>query len=1139
LAQLTLTPFETSLHRLVRTAALLQGKQHVLRGQVSGLQWQPARGVAIGRVDAGQVGQERQYIATATLVTDRDGEARALQGTCTCESGPGCSHVVALLLAACSGDVEELDVEAPVAAPGPGPSYWESALAGPVRAQYVEPTATAAEVGLQFELSSGGGRPGGPAYRIALRPVIPGRNGSWVRTGISWDRLGYPSSSRSPARAGHVQLLREILLLGSDSSSAYYGYQQTTLYLDSFPSRRIWDLLAEAQERGLPLVQYGRQPAPVIVHTEPAGLRVRVDRTLDGLDLAPSVTMAGADVRLDAAQLLGDPVHGIAWWHDQPGPRAGGRRLELAPMSIAPDLIGLLANGTIEVPAEDESRFLRDFYPALSRRVPVVTDDASVQLPQAQPPVLAATVRRLDGHEVAVSWDWVYGIGEARHREPLLADPGFGPGAAGIGAAGIGPRGIGVGRDRAAEADVLGRVSASVGDVVPALVGPVSGWASGPGSAQEALRPSVTVGGISMIRLLNEGLPRLAELADVEVTVDLSDAPHYREVDEAPVIEFVGADGASTGGAAAGGTSSGTETDWFDLAVSVTVGGEAVAFNELFTALAREEDYLILPSGTYFSLDREEFRQLARLIAEARALQDAPTGSVRLSRFQAGLWEELDRLGVVTGQAAAWQATVRTLSRATDVVQHPVPEGLRATLRPYQLAGFNWLAALLEYRLGGVLADDMGLGKTVQALALVCHAREQGERAPFLVVAPTSVVSNWAAEAARFAPGLPVAAISQARARRGRSLDDVAAGAAIVVTSYTLFRLEYEDYAALPWAGLLLDEAQFVKNYQSKGYQCAKRLPAPFKLAITGTPMENNLMELWSLLSITAPGLFASPGRFTDYYRTPIEKERNSERLEQLRSRVRPLMLRRTKEHVAADLPDKLEQIVEVDLNPRHREVYQTHLQRERQKVLGLVGDLTKNRFEIFRSLTLLRQASLDVGLIDPKYASIPSTKLDVMMEHVEDIIGGGHRALIFSQFTRFLGAARERLAAAGVEHCYLDGKTRDRAAVLDRFRAGQAPVFLISLKAGGFGLNLTEADYCILLDPWWNPATEAQAVDRVHRIGQTKKVMVYRLVARDTIEEKVMALKAAKAEIFNKVMDGGVFESGVLSAADIRGLVE
>jgi SNF2 family DNA or RNA helicase len=350
-----------------------------------------------------------------------------------------------------------------------------------------------------------------------------------------------------------------------------------------------------------------------------------------------------------------------------------------------------------------------------------------------------------------------------------------------------------------------------------------------------------------------------------------------------------------------------------------------------------------------------------------------------------------------------------------------------------------------------------------------------------------------------------------------------------VVTSYTLLRTDFAAYSGLAWSGLLLDEAQHAKNRQSKVYQCARRLTAPTKIAITGTPLENNLMELWSLLSITAPGLFPSPERFREYYSKPVERMGDRERLAQLQQRIRPLVLRRVKEQVAADLPVKQEQVLEVDLHPQHRKVYQTRLQRERHKVLGLIDDVNSNRFAIFRSLTLLRQLSLHAGLVDDDYAELASAKIDALSEHLGEVIAGGHRALVFSQFTGFLGKVRERLEADGIPYCYLDGSTKDRPAVVGRFKEGATPVFLISLKA----------DYCFLLDPWWNPATEAQAVDRTHRIGQRRNVMVYRLVARDTIEEKVMALKARKAQLFSDVLcDAGTF-GGTLSDEDIRALLD
>jgi SNF2 family DNA or RNA helicase len=446
---------------------------------------------------------------------------------------------------------------------------------------------------------------------------------------------------------------------------------------------------------------------------------------------------------------------------------------------------------------------------------------------------------------------------------------------------------------------------------------------------------------------------------------------------------------------------------------------------------------------------------------------------------------------------------------------------------------------LWDAGLGGVLADDMGLGKTLQALALVCRAKEAGDlTAPVLVVAPTSVVANWAREAARFAPDLAVRTVEATGRKLGVPLAEMVEGADLVVTSYTLLRLGEDDYRELPWSGLVLDEAQFVKNHAAKTYAAARRLPARFKLAITGTPVENDLMDLWSMLSIVAPGLFPSPQRFTEHYRTPIEKGGDADVLAALRRRIRPLMRRRTKEQVAAELPPKQEQVLEVVLNPRHRKVYDTHLQRERRKVLGLVDDLQKNRFTIFRSLTLLRQLALDAALVDEAHAGIRSSKADAFLEHLQEVVAEGHRALVFSSFTGFLSTVRERLDAHGLPYAYLDGRTRDRQRVIDQFRSGRAPVFLISLKAGGSGLNLTEADYVFVLDPWWNPAVEAQAVDRAHRIGQDKTVMVYRLVAAGTIEEKVLALQERKRDLFARVLDddGGAL-SGALTADDIRGL--
>jgi SNF2 family DNA or RNA helicase len=360
----------------------------------------------------------------------------------------------------------------------------------------------------------------------------------------------------------------------------------------------------------------------------------------------------------------------------------------------------------------------------------------------------------------------------------------------------------------------------------------------------------------------------------------------------------------------------------------------------------------------------------------------------------------------------------------------------------------------------------------------------------------------------------------------------------IVVTSYTLLRLDEDEYGAQPWSAVIFDEAQFVKNRQAATYKAARRLQAQVKFSVTGTPMENNLMDLWSMLSIATPGLFPSPDAFTDLYRKPIENEGAPEVLARLRRRVRPVMLRRTKEEVATELPPKQEQVLVIPLAAGHRRLYDRHLAAVRKQVLGLVDDLGRNRIAILASLTRLRQLSLSPALVDPAQQPV-SAKIDALVEMLGDMIAEGHRALVFSQFTSFLALVKARLETERIGYVYLDGRTRNREQRIESFKAGSDPVFLISLKAGGFGLNLTEADYVFILDPWWNPAAETQAVDRAHRIGQESTVMVYRLVSEDTVEEKVVALQERKNHLFDSVLGDASGLGAPFTADDIRGLLD
>jgi SNF2 family DNA or RNA helicase len=608
----------------------------------------------------------------------------------------------------------------------------------------------------------------------------------------------------------------------------------------------------------------------------------------------------------------------------------------------------------------------------------------------------------------------------------------------------------------------------------------------------------------------------------------------YRELSGAPEIAV--------------STVESTDPDWFDLGVVVKIDGISIPFKPLFTELSKRRSKMMLVDGSYFSLAHPALQSLRELIDEAATLAEWET-EPRISRHQTALWEDFEDLADQSEAAVSWRALAEGLRSVQSVPATPVPTGLVAYLRPYQKQGFDWLAFLWQHGLGGVLADDMGLGKTLQLLTLMAHVRQSGETRPMLVVAPTSVMSTWSAEAERFAPDLVVRLVDRTAAKSATTVVQTAADADLVITSYALVRLDEEQFAAVDWAVVVLDEAQFAKNPKTRLHRAVARLRSEVTIAATGTPLENSLTDLWALLALTAPGLFPSARRFREEYVQPIEHGKvpeNAEggpfraaRLARLRRRIRPLMLRRTKELVAPELPEKQEQQLRIALGPAHRARYDRALQRERQKILGLLDDLDRNRFIVFRSLTLLRLMSLAPGLVDPTHAHIGSSKLDALIERVTEIAAEGHRVLVFSQFTSFLRLAAERLDAAGIRHAYLDGATRRRAAVIEGFRQGDAPACLISLKAGGFGLTLTEADYVFMLDPWWNPAAEAQAVDRTHRIGQDRRVMVYRLIAADTIEEKVMALQQRKARLFQAVVDDDAMFSQALTAEDVRGLLE
>jgi superfamily II DNA or RNA helicase len=1016
-----------------------------------------------------------------------------VDGECSCPIGAMCKHVAAVALSAIGRGAE-------VATAAPPVPSWEETLDGLLPAQV--PAARAGTGELAIELTAEDGA-------LSARLLRPGSKG-WVNGGLCWNKLDKPQA-RLDHRPEHLALVRELYALhraADDEPYRPYRYyaDERTLDLGGVSSARLWPLLDEAAAVGLQL----RHATKRLGALEPYRCaELTLDITSVGEDgslrIRPVLRFAGeespdADAR-PVAFLGGKQAHGVV----HVSLAEGTERLRLTRLDTqVPQSVqrAALAGHDVTVPAEASVRFAERFAPRLARLRSVVSSDGSYRPPRIAPPVLVLRASFGDGHVADLAWQWSYEIGGTDVRAGL-GEP---------------PPGTGEFRDHAAEREALRTVEGLAID-----------WerfglrGAGPAASLRSARLT----GLDTVGFATEALPLLDECDAVRV--ERAGAPaDYREVGDSLRI------GVST-------TEADLGNDWFDLGVTITVEGHAVPFADVFAALARGESYLLRPDGAYFSLEKPELAALRILIEEARALQESPSDTIRLTRYQAGWWEELAALGVVERQASAWEEQVGGLLAAGALDPAPVPDTIDAELRPYQREGFEWLAFLWRHRLGGVLADDMGLGKTVQALALIQHARgAEPDSGPVLIVAPTSVVGNWVLEAGRFAPGLTVVALTDTLRKRSTDLEVVIAEADVLVTSYTLFRLDAEAHEQVGWSGVFFDEAQFLKNRQSKVYQCARRVPAPFKLAITGTPMENDLMELWSLLSITAPGLFPNPQLFRENFARPIEKDGDAELLARLRRRVRPLMLRRTKEQVSPELPAKQQQVLPVDLTPSHRRLYERTLQRERQKILKLLDDVDGNRFTILASITRMRQLALHPALGGAAAAPEAggSAKIDLLVDQLTDVIGSGHRALVFSQFTGFLAHVRAALDTAGIPYAYLDGTTRDRRAAIAGFKDGEAPVFLISLKAGGFGLNLTEADYCFLLDPWWNPATEAQAIDRTHRIGQERTVMVYRLISRDTIEEKVRALAERKAGLVAGVMDDGAAFTGALDADDIRALV-
>ncbi|HYO52113.1 DEAD/DEAH box helicase [Archangium sp.] len=567
------------------------------------------------------------------------------------------------------------------------------------------------------------------------------------------------------------------------------------------------------------------------------------------------------------------------------------------------------------------------------------------------------------------------------------------------------------------------------------------------------------------------------------------------------------------------------ERDWFGVAGGVQLEGERVELAVLLDALRRGHRYVPLAPGRWMRLTEALREQLTPLADLAHASR----GKWEVSAAAAPVLDGLAEAGAQVEAPPDWRHLAGRI-REAQRMEVPVPASLKAELRDYQREGFVWMARLTAWGGGGCLADDMGLGKTLQALALLLHRAEAG---PALVVAPTSVCFNWVREAARFAPSLKVHGYREAE--RESLLSSLGAGD-VVVVSYTLLMREAERFSAVSFATLVLDEAQAVKNPDTARAKAVRALKAEARMALSGTPVENRLSELWSLFRLVFPGLLGSRESFRERFAGPIERTKDPNARAALARVVRPFLLRRTKGEVARELPPRVETVVPITLSEGERRLYEDTRLAALARLEEAEGP--KKRFEVLAALTRLRLAACHPRLVDAD-SPLPSSKLERLLEVVEAVRAGGGRALVFSQFVRHLALVREALEARGVPLQYLDGQTpaAERETRVAAFQRGEGDVFLISLKAGGTGLNLTAADHVLHLDPWWNPAAEDQATDRAHRIGQTKPVTVTRLISEGTIEEAILALHEEKRDLANSLLseaDG----AAALSTEQLLGLL-
>ena len=569
--------------------------------------------------------------------------------------------------------------------------------------------------------------------------------------------------------------------------------------------------------------------------------------------------------------------------------------------------------------------------------------------------------------------------------------------------------------------------------------------------------------------------------------------------------------------------------DWFDIHAVVYFGTYCIPFIQLKNHILNHKKEFVLPSGEIAVIPEKWFSQYGNL------LHFSEGNELRLRRHHIGLVNDL-----AEGELANVTMS-RKLQKLTDfetLEEVALPHHFKGQLRPYQKAGYNWFHFLKNYHFGGCLADDMGLGKTIQALALLQKHKEDteadGSKSTSLIIMPTSLIYNWLNEAKKFTPKLKL--MVHTGAMRYKS-PEVFGNYDVIVTTYGISRIDIDLLSSFFFDYVILDESQNIKNPSSKSYQSVRQLKSRFKLILSGTPVENSVNDLWTQMSFINPGLLGTQQYFMNEFVTPIEKKKDEDKARKLQALIKPFVLRRTKEQVATELPPKTETLLYCKMSDEQASVYEKVKSEYRNELLKSLEDGTyaKTQIQVLQGLIKLRQIANHPAMIDSEYEG-DSGKFENVVHTLANVLDGGHKVLIFSQFVKQLTIYREYFDSEGIPYAYLDGSTQNRGDIVKHFQEDEKTrVFLISIKAGGVGLNLTEADYVFILDPWWNPAVEQQAIDRTHRIGQTKNVFIYKFITKDSVEEKILALQQRKLSVARALITTEDSFIKSLSAEDIK----